>query len=82
MERLNISFPVETRRQLEALAALHGGNISEAVRVAVQREWERGFRPGSTAPDALLERVDLLAMQIRSTVQGEFERRAEIEQPQ
>jgi hypothetical protein len=76
VERLNISFPDETRRQLEDLARLHGGNVSEAVRVAVAREWERQYQPGSTAPDALLERVDLLAMQIRSALQAEFEKRA------
>lgn len=39
MKRLNFSLPEETRAQLEALAAHHGGNASEAIRIAVRLYW-------------------------------------------
>lgn len=79
MERLNISFPEETRQQITALARLHGGNISEAVRVAVANEHRRRFNPTSQASDDLLERLDELAAHIRMALQAERERRAELQ---
>jgi hypothetical protein len=56
MQRLNISFPQETRQRLKLLARLHGGNISEAARVAIAEEWRRQQPEGLEEAIATLRR--------------------------
>lgn len=41
--RLNISFPEDTRAQIDALAPLFGENISHVVRVAIAQMHQRYF---------------------------------------
>jgi hypothetical protein len=43
MKRQNFSLPEETRAQLDALAALYGGNASEVVRAAIAALHARNF---------------------------------------
>lgn len=78
MQRLNISFPNETRAQLQALAPLYGDNISEAVRVAVARLHHYHFNPESTASDAVLEHIKKHLDFALSYVDGEQMRRSEM----
>lgn len=78
MQRLNISFPEETRAQLQALAPRYGGNISEATRIAIARLYHYHFNPESTASDAVLEHVRKHLDFALSYVDGEQMRRAEM----
>lgn len=78
MQRLNISFPDETRAQLQALAPRYGDNISEAVRIAVSELHQRCFNPKSAAPDEVLEHVRRHLDFALSYVDGEQMRRSEM----
>lgn len=66
-----IRLSEEGEARLKRLSETYGSQVG-----AIEKGLELLER--SAAPDALLERIDLLAMQIRSAVQGEFERRAEL----
>lgn len=69
-----IRLSEEGEARLRRLSQTYGsqvGAIEKALEVLEQSQH-------SAAPDALLDRIDLLAMQIRSALQGEFERRADL----
>jgi Arc/MetJ-type ribon-helix-helix transcriptional regulator len=77
-KRKNIYLDAATAGRLTALAAVYHSD-SEAIRVAVQRLYEAEFQPTSAAPDAVMERLRLHLTQALGTVNGELERRSDIE---
>jgi hypothetical protein len=76
MPRQQLVISEQAREQLRALAPIYG-DMSRAAEAAIERLWRADL--GAETPDAVLELVRRQLRIALAGVEGELERRAEVE---